>query len=101
VLALQVLFHEAHDDVSVLDCVVVDGTSPDGFSHQPGEPFTVALRHETPADGVRLTGHLHRWARDGVVVTVSTEERNRTTYLVLSSADDELVLEITPEAQRW
>jgi hypothetical protein len=101
VLALHVLFHEAHDDVSVLDCLVVEGTSPDGFTHEPGEPFTVALRHETPADGVRLTGHLHRWAHDGVVVSVSTQERNGTTFLVLSSAQDELVLEITPEAQRW
>jgi hypothetical protein len=101
VLLLHVLFHEVHDDVSILDCVVVAGSSPDGSVHDAGEPFTVALRHETPADGVRLTGHLHRWARDGVVITVTTEERDRATYLVLSSADDELVLEITPEAQRW
>ena len=100
-LDLHVLFHEVRDDVSVLDCVVVDGTSPDGFTHDPGEPFTVALRHETPADGVRLTGHLHRWAHEGVVITVTTEERDGTTFLVLTSAADELVLEITTEAQRW
>jgi hypothetical protein len=101
VLALQVLFHEVHDDVSILDCIVVSGSAPDGYTHDAGEPFTVALRHETPADGARLTGHLQRWARNGVVITVTTEERDKATYLVLSSAEDELVLEITPEAQRW
>ena len=100
-LELQVLFHEVRDDVSILDCVVIQGSSPDGYTHEPGEPFTVALRHETRADGVSLAGHLHRWARDGAVISVSTEQRDRATYLVLSSPEDELVLEITPEAQRW
>jgi hypothetical protein len=99
VLVLQVLFHEVRDDVSILDSVVIEGASPEGYAHE--RPFTVALRHETRADGISLAGHLHRWAREGVVISVSTEERDRATYLVLSSAEDELVLEITPEAQRW
>jgi hypothetical protein len=101
VLHLHVLLHMVRDGVSVLDCIVVGGTSPDGYTHEAGEPFTVALRHESPADGVRLTSHLQRWADDGAVIGVATEEREGTTYLVLASAEDELVLEITPEARRW
>ena len=91
---LQVIFHDARADRSLLDCLVE--TAPSGPANRPevGMPFTVALRHGPTVDLPEIHQQFDRWAAESHIIRAGTTDIDGMPYLVLASDDDVMLLEI-------
>ena len=93
-LVLQVLFHDALPDVSLLDCVVETVASEEPSRPDVGSPFTVALRHGAAVDLPEIHRQFDRWAEESHVIRAGTTDIDGLPFLVLASEDDVMLLEI-------
>jgi hypothetical protein len=93
-VVLQVLFHDARPEMSLLDCVVETVASGPHSHPEVGSPFTVALRHGPAADLPEIHQQFDRWAEESNVIRAGTTDIDGMPYLVLASDDDVMLLEI-------
>jgi hypothetical protein len=93
-VVLQVLFHDAKPEVSLLDCVVETVASERVGRPEVGAPFTVALRHGPSVDLPGIHAQFDRWAAESHVIRAGTTDIDGMPYLVLASDEGVMLLEI-------